>query len=1153
MPRERVSWRTVGQVHAPKDHVTVATVRFWPFALPDVADTISIPAPSDHRGEPAQRFRRWVRRAVPLPAGIGKPSPAALSVFKAVGITEEPGSALHLMLVWDSEAHVAEAHVQLSLASLRATGEIMRPTPTLHRLFWHFFRQKDAEQPRRASDVCGFFACGGACLSVHAEGIRRSFHLNRVFEKVTRDYEFANTSQVTFPVHGAREESPTDSHSSDIMHDSSGSVANMLATLPDECLLKITSHLQPHSCRELSKTCVRVSDFIQAIVPGLKLKLFPHQVRALTRMLATEAHTGKDLSVPMLHQLNLKGMSLAIVVVDMVDGAVLRLERMPYMRPLQGGLFCDEPGLGKTITALALVLGSPWQLPKPPDGVSVSTAYRRHIPKGIKRYKLVIDGRYRAFGDDCQTRFRSRRTLLLPASRDILRRSLDRPVKRPDFFETGKGEGSVPMVEGKGDVSVYLSHATLIVVPDVLIQHWTHQLDLHVESGKLRVLEIKRATDLSISASVLSSNYDVVLATFEAIESLHNAMRREPPTLMRVHFLRLIVDEGHNLSSGNLSNFGYACERLRAERRWIMTGTPSPSTPRSDVDHLQYLLKFLREESYGLDKAAWVAGIRDPYSSYRTEGLERLNSLLGRVMIRASKTLLNSKCHVSDIILDFTKESADSYNWLVSLARRNLVTADWYSQEHAESLLNRKNLSEARETVRNLRSACCYGRTLDVIFVRSEVISTLDTLYDRHREKAQIHPNARFDDPTADWPLLLQNGFAIAEQQAEFKSRVDLLKRLRESCTPFSRFSAPVDSKDPKGGIRTRIYSGILHSVGQSFLSRQCECSCCGKFTRIPMVTPCAHLLCDECVTKDKTKCVANTCGSPYSVKKGIPEDLIELQPGAISHWRSDWLESQSAKTNYLVEKINSLPMREDWVHGEKNPRQTPPKILVHSQFSSNLMFVAIALKRDPNLKEAYVEMCVNEQEYDKELRNVTKASEYAVRSVRRFVSDPAKRILLMDTKHGAVGFDLSCVKYIFLLEPVWDSAVELQIISRAHRIGSEQDIFVERLVMRDTVEHEMVNRLNSVMADARETNLAAQPENLFSGLAADKAEEEFCRVKTILLNLKPAAFLKEESKITVTADRTRSLCSKKRKHDEYPERQSRRVRFRPPTAGTDK
>lgn len=74
----------------------------------------------------------------------------------------------------------------------------------------------------------------------------------------------------------------------------------------------------------------------------------------------------------------------------------------------------------------------------------------------------------------------------------------------------------------------------------------------------------------------------------------------------QVHWLRVIVDEGHMLGNSlQMTNkLAMACA-LRADRRWLMTGTPTPGGPSSDIAHLQPLLSFLHNEPYGTESTTW--------------------------------------------------------------------------------------------------------------------------------------------------------------------------------------------------------------------------------------------------------------------------------------------------------------------------------------------------------------------------------------------------------------------------------------------------------------------------------------------------------------------------------------------------------------------
>ena len=44
---------------------------------------------------------------------------------------------------------------------------------------------------------------------------------------------------------------------------------------------------------------------------------------------------------------------------------------VPTIKDFRGGMFCDEPGLGKTITALSLILKTRGAMAEMPDGVQV--------------------------------------------------------------------------------------------------------------------------------------------------------------------------------------------------------------------------------------------------------------------------------------------------------------------------------------------------------------------------------------------------------------------------------------------------------------------------------------------------------------------------------------------------------------------------------------------------------------------------------------------------------------------------------------------------------------------------------------------------------------------------------------------------------------
>ncbi len=76
---------------------------------------------------------------------------------------------------------------------------------------------------------------------------------------------------------------------------------------------------------------------------------------------------------------------------------------------------------------------------------------------------------------------------------------------------------------------------------------------------------------------------------------------------------------------------------------------------------------------------------------------------------------------------------------------------------------------------------------------------------------------------------------------------------------------------------------------------------------------------------------------------------------------------------------------------------------------------------------------------------------------VARFQSDPECGLFLISLKAGGTGLNLTAAENVFLLDPWWNPAVEMQAIDRTHRIGQTKPVFAYRLVARDTVEERIL------------------------------------------------------------------------------------------------
>jgi SNF2 family DNA or RNA helicase len=69
--------------------------------------------------------------------------------------------------------------------------------------------------------------------------------------------------------------------------------------------------------------------------------------------------------------------------------------------------------------------------------------------------------------------------------------------------------------------------------------------------------------------------------------------------------------------------------------------------------------------------------------------------------------------------------------------------------------------------------------------------------------------------------------------------------------------------------------------------------------------------------------------------------------------------------------------------------------------------------------------------------------------------------VFLISLKAGGLGLNLTAADYVFLLDPWWNPAVEMQAIDRAHRLGQTRRVIAYRLICANTVEEKIAELQN--------------------------------------------------------------------------------------------
>lgn len=88
---------------------------------------------------------------------------------------------------------------------------------------------------------------------------------------------------------------------------------------------------------------------------------------------------------------------------------------------------------------------------------------------------------------------------------------------------------------------------------------------------------------------------------------------------------------------------------------------------------------------------------------------------------------------------------------------------------------------------------------------------------------------------------------------------------------------------------------------------------------------------------------------------------------------------------------------------------------------------------------------------------------------IARFSTSADVSAFFISLKAGGVGLNLTDADYVFIIDPWWNPAAEMQAESRAHRIGQSKQVFVYRFITADTIE-EKIRKLQESKSELADT-----------------------------------------------------------------------------------
>ncbi|MDL2208439.1 DEAD/DEAH box helicase [Parabacteroides sp. OttesenSCG-928-O15] len=84
---------------------------------------------------------------------------------------------------------------------------------------------------------------------------------------------------------------------------------------------------------------------------------------------------------------------------------------------------------------------------------------------------------------------------------------------------------------------------------------------------------------------------------------------------------------------------------------------------------------------------------------------------------------------------------------------------------------------------------------------------------------------------------------------------------------------------------------------------------------------------------------------------------------------------------------------------------------------------------------------------------------------IERFSKRDDVHCFFISLKAGATGLNLTAADYVFIIDPWWNPAAEMQALSRAHRIGQEKPVIAFRFISSNTVEEKIIHLQESKTA----------------------------------------------------------------------------------------
>ncbi|KAF8947839.1 hypothetical protein BGZ47_007648 [Haplosporangium gracile] len=676
-------------------------------------------------------------------------------------------------------------------------------------------------------------------------------------------------------------------------------------------------------------------------------------------------------------------------------------------------------------------------------------------------------------------------------------------------------------------VEIYLSSATLVIVPPNLVDQWCNEINKHTEDGALKVFTITNNSQEFPNLRTLLQ-YDLVLISQNRFakeytpgpysmkrapvnktncqcSTVYDRCRCLPPRaispLMQVRWKRIIVDEGHSMGM-RMSDHTLHAEKLHADRRWICTGTPTTnlanldptsiasvhglgnnpqqhiqqvaSSDKVDMDRLSVLVEsFLHLPPYTFDRSRFSKELQKPLVDHQHQHYATTTNGGGTNVVSSG----GSKNRY-----EWSLEGASSAMRLKYLMDRIMI------RNRAEDVARNVTLPPLQERIvtLDLEHFQILALNCQIALIQANAV-----LSEREDQDYFLHPSNRtvltkVIENLKDGCFWYVGGIGYKDKVVDSLGNVmaALEKHERSGGTKYSREDYQL-LLDIVSHLTTALEStGWEAIVAAQEVGYYCQ--------DLPTLVQAKHAIIPSTSLHITNAGLTNGGSSERRhVKDDAEGSLCVMLGREISDLRDKvWSAERAADIARLLHSEDvqlpnaSITLTMDMVVDDDAQavqmlkkamsRERLSRSTILSSTSSKLNYITSQILQHQGSEKCIV-FCQNQtvMYYIREYLELAKVrclmyhtgmtESEKSSNITTFNTSEVVSTIIMDTALAAYGIDLSSASRVYFVSPVWKTATLRQAIKRAHRIGQVRPVYVETLVIRDSFEERILNRRREI------------------------------------------------------------------------------------------